>query len=286
MDGNPMKTPIPNTLARWACLAALGVATTLNSLASDDPNTVFLDGHDTAPGVYTCPLDIAASPSGEVYAVGYRWQETEDTSSASESVVLRSLDRGATWETATALDLDGAEFVTAMTDCAGNLYALTESPLELWRSAAQDQGANLRKITTFSEVLPGFVVYSVSTRSLAIDAAGNVFICGVRHASTTKPSSTLVRWVVAKGVPTTDGGFSWSLVDEYALDAKYDSQASGLAVRPSDNPDHPSEVWVRGTVKNKSGTSWRCVAARKVARRVHGKPRPPTPAMPLDTVLG
>ena len=227
------------------------VASATSTLSSDDPYTVFLDSD---PGVYTIPLDITASPSGEIYAVGFRWEELEDTWSPFESVVLRSLDEGATWETATALDLDGAEFVTAMTDRDGNLYVLSEGPVELWRSATQDQGANLRKITTFSEVLPEVVFYSEAVRSLAIDTAGNVFVCGRRYVSTTKPSARLSRWVVAKGTPTTGGGLSWSVVDDFALDAKYDASASGLAIRPSNVPGQPSEVWVRGTVVTKSGT--------------------------------
>jgi hypothetical protein len=245
-----MQTHVLKSLAPFACAAALCTAP-FADLHASDPNTVFLDSD---PNVYSVPLDIAASPSGVLYAVGPRWLELEDTWSPLENVVLRSLDRGATWETATAIALDSAEFVTAMTDRDGNLYVLSEGPVELWRSAAQDQGANLQKITTFSEVLPDFVVLSEAVRSLAIDAAGNVFVCGRRYVSATKPSARLSRWVVAKGTPTTGGGLSWSVVDDFVMDAKYDSSASGLAIRPSNDPGQASEVWVRGTVVTKSGT--------------------------------
>jgi hypothetical protein len=190
-----MQTHVLKSLAPFACAAALCTAP-FADLHASDPNTVFLDSD---PNVYSVPLDIAASPSGVLYAVGPRWLELEDTWSPLENVVLRSLDRGATWETATAIALDSAEFVTAMTDRDGNLYVLSEGPVELWRSAAQDQGANLQKITTFSEVLPDFVVLSEAVRSLAIDAAGNVFVCGRRYVSATKPSARLSRWGGSQG---------------------------------------------------------------------------------------
>lgn len=87
--------------------------------------------------------------------------------------------------------------------------------------------------------------------TLAADAAGNVFVAGYRPV--TSGRTTLARLMVVRGTPTAGGGLSWSVVDEFALDANYGSFANGLAVRPSTDPLAPSEIWVRGTAGGKSG---------------------------------
>lgn len=171
-----MKKPTPNTVAHWACLAVLGVATTLNSLAADDPNTVFLDPD---PSVYTGFWDIAGAPGGEVYAVGFVIENDDPA----YRVVLRSLDRGATWEMASVVTDSHGTLINAAVDGSGNLYVVTSGSGggtggEIWRSAAPDQGANLQRVTSFNSVLPSG--YRLRTETLAADALGNVYVGGYR----------------------------------------------------------------------------------------------------------
>jgi hypothetical protein len=227
--------------------ATLLVASATSTLCSDDPYTVFLDGRDSEPGIYTGFWDIAAGLSGQVYSVG--WIEDGDTTI--DKAVIRSLDRGepGTWEVSTALTDGGRTFFHATVDGLGNLYAMTGQggDEELWRST--EEGVNMQWLTTLKQVLP--TGYQLAWRSLAADAAGNVFVAGYRPVTIGR--TTLNRWMVAKGSPTSGGGLAWSVVDEFALDTKYGSFATGLAIRPPNNPSNPSEVWVRGTVGSKSG---------------------------------
>ncbi|MCW5551054.1 MAG: hypothetical protein KIS67_02690 [Verrucomicrobiae bacterium] len=242
-----MKTLIPKSLASFTCAAALFMAPLANLQASDDPNIVFLDSD---PSIYTGFWDIAGAPGGEVYAVGF---VIENDDPAYE-VVLRSLDRGATWDTASVVTDSHGTFINAAVDGGTNLYVVTSGSGggtggEVWRSAAPHQGANLRRVTTFNDVLPSG--YRLRTETLAADAAGNVFVAGYRPV--TSGRTTLARWMVARGTPTAGGGLNWSVVDEFTVDSKYGSFATGLAVRPSNDQSAPSEVWVRGTVGSKSG---------------------------------
>jgi hypothetical protein len=64
----------------------------------------------------------------------------------------------------------------------------------------------------------------------------------------------MVSCTTSRGIATSGGGLSWSVVDEFTLDTQYGSFSTGLAIRPSDDPSFPSEVWVRGTVGTKSGS--------------------------------
>jgi hypothetical protein len=223
------------------------VASATSTLCSDDPYTVFLDSRDSEPGVYTGFWDIAAGPSGQVYSVGF----IEDGDTLIDKAVIRSLDRGApgTWEVSTALTDGGRTFFHATVDGFGNLYAMAGygGDEELWRST--EEGVNMQWLTTLKQVLP--TGYQLAWRALAADAAGNVFVAGYRPVTTGR--TTLNRWIVARGIPTSSGGLAWSVVDEFALDATYGSYATGLAIRPSNHPSIPSEVWVRGTVGSKSG---------------------------------
>jgi hypothetical protein len=239
------------SLLQFTLGLALLVTTTLTTLASDDPYTVFLDGRNTAPGVNTLLWDITAGPAGQIYAVGIRSPDGSFNDEETENIVMRSLDRGATWETVTATAYDGKSFISAKVDRDGNLYAMRDyhNAAELWRSTAADQGANVQHLTTFSEEFPGFLV---TWKGMAVDAAGSVFVCGYRPV--TSGRTTLNRWMVAKGSSASGGGLSWAVVDEFALDTKYGSFATGVAIRPSDDPSIPSEVWVRGTVGTKSGS--------------------------------
>jgi hypothetical protein len=239
----PMKTLVPKSLATIACAATLCL-TPFANLHASDPYTVFLDPD---PSVYTGFWDIAAGLSGQVYSVG--WIEDGDT--VIDKAVIRSLDRGepGTWEISTAITDGGRTFFHATVDGLGNLYAMTGhgGDEELWRST--EEGVNMQWLATLSQVLPSG--YQLAWRSLAADAAGNVFVAGYRPV--TSGRTTLNRWMVAKGSPTSAGGLAWSVVDEFALDTKYGSFATGLAIRPSSNLLNPSEVWVRGTVGSKSG---------------------------------
>jgi hypothetical protein len=210
---------------------------------------VFLDPD---PDVYTGFWDIAAGPGGEIYGVGFIIEGDDPAYEA----VIRSLNRGATWETASVVTDSNGTFKNAAVDGSGNLYVMTSGSWdgvggEIWRSSALDQGANLQRVTAFNNVLPSG--YRLRPETLVADAAGNVFVAGYRTVTTTKPPSTLARWMVARGTPTAEGGLSWSVVDEFTLDTKYRSFATGLAVRPSNDPQAPSEVWVRGTAGSKSG---------------------------------
>jgi len=238
-----MKTRIPKPLAPFACAAALFMAPFANLLAFD-PYTVFLDSD---PGVYTGFCDIAAGPSGQVYSVGF----IEEGDAFIDKAVIRSLHRGApgTWEVATALTDGERTFFHAAVDGLGNLYAMAGygGDEEIWRST--EEGVNMQRITTLKQVLPAGS--QLPWRALAADAAGNVFVAGYRPVTTGR--TTLNRWMVARGIPTASGGLAWSVVDEFTLDSKYGSFATGLAIRPSSHPSIPSEVWVRGTVGSKSG---------------------------------
>jgi hypothetical protein len=241
-----MQTHVLKSLAPFACAAALCTAP-FADLHASDPNTVFLDPD---PSVYTGFWDIAAGPGGEVYVVGF---VIEGDDPAYE-VVLRSLDRGATWETASVVTDSNGTFINAAVDGAGNLFVITSGSGggtggEIWRSAASDQGASLQRVTTFNSVLPSG--YRLRTPTLAADAVGNVFVAGYRPVISGR--TTLARWMVARGTPNSGGGLNWSVVDEFTLDTKYGSFVTGLAIRPSSDPLSPSEVWVRGTSGSKSG---------------------------------
>ena len=238
-----MKTHALKPLAPFACAVALCTAPFVNLHASD-PYTVFLDPD---PSVYTGFWDIAAGPSDRVYSVGY----VEDGDTFIDKAVIRSLHRGApgTWEISTAVTDGGRTFFHATVDGFGNLYAMAGygGDEELWRST--EEGVNMQWITTLKQVLPAGS--QLAWRSLAADADGNVFVCGYRPL--TSGRTTLNRWMVARGIPTSSDGLAWSVVDEFTLDAKYGSFATGLTIRPSSNQSSLSEVWVRGTVGNKSG---------------------------------
>lgn len=118
-----MKTLIPKSLATVACAAALCLAPSANLHASD-PYTVFLDGRNTAPGVNTLLWDITAGPAGQIYAVGIRSPDGSFNDEDTENIVLRSLDRGTTWETVTTTPYDGKSLIGPKVDRDGNLYAM------------------------------------------------------------------------------------------------------------------------------------------------------------------
>ncbi len=242
-----MKAPILKSLARPACLAAaLGMAILIQPHAADGTTTLL---QERDPSVYVVPDDIVAGHDGLLYGVGIRAVGVGTDSEQWDTIVIRSLDRGETWEQSFSMPADPESFLNAAVDGAGNLYAMYGARgIELWRSEAADQGANLQSVTHFAEVLPAD--YYLVEQSLAADAAGNVFVCGRRPIKIGQ--KTYNRWMVAKGSPAA-AGLDWSVVDEFTLDSKYGSFATALAIRPSNDPLAPSEVWVRGTVGTKSG---------------------------------
>ncbi len=234
-----MKTHILKPLAPFACAVALCAGSTINTCAQDNWETVFPP--DAIPSSGLAMLtSIATSPGGHVFSGGWEYDMATDVTSA---ILVRSLDRGATWQETARIP--GYQFEKVSVGGEGTVYLLAASSSDtssgqLWRSIAANAGANLEPVAEFRSFL-GNQHY---VTDLAADGQGNVFICGAINVPSGRTS--VERWMVAKGVPNTTGGLDWSLVDQYTMDNKNNSSAQDIAIKPSTDLSAPAQIWVHG----------------------------------------
>jgi hypothetical protein len=138
---------------------------------------VFLDPD---PSVYTGFWDIAAGPGGEVYGVGF---VIEGDDPAYE-VVLRSLDRGDTWETASVAtyvgDTQGRRRSLAVGP-SGEVYDVGIATVALPKKQTESRWTTWRLAPGSStvEIVDQFAVSSAAY-NVAVDGLGRDYVHGGR----------------------------------------------------------------------------------------------------------
>lgn len=157
---------------------------------------------------------IQVAPSGEIWAAGLTG--TNQGAGGWVWLVRKSADGGDTWTTVDSLwgssvrearalgfGSSGATFVAG---AVGNVWTVRRST---------DDGASW---TTVDSYQAGN--YPSEAYGLAVDGAGNIYVAG--SAQSSKKGSYTDQWVVRR---SSDGGSTWSTVDNFTLESYRNYQA-------------------------------------------------------------
>ena len=178
-----------------------------------------VDDFIPSPGFPAKPTTVAADSLGNIYVGGYVY--TTPAGNEGQPVMRRSTDGGQTW---TTLDLPGS--AAALTTSPHGLFAVgsTDYWWTVWRST--NNGATWSTVDTFQ------LGWGTTARGIAADASGNLFVVGYAMFD-----SAPTRWIVRR---SSDGGTSWTTVDNYVSAAGNHSTAQAVTV------DNAGRLWVAG----------------------------------------
>lgn len=164
----------------------------------------------------TYPGGIAADFSGGVYAVGNPY----DGSGASHWTVRKSTDGGTTW---TGVDdvLDASANSAIYRPSVGlNVFGELQTGNDPWTSRkSNDSGSTWTNEDSFDLSSNGAQAVSAT-----VDLSGNIYAAGFAS-----DSGDVSHWIVRK---STDGGATWSTVDDFQVSSSQGSSANSIGTDP------------------------------------------------------
>lgn len=184
---------------------------------------------------------LALGPLGEVYAAGLYGRDW---------TVVRSLDRGLSWQTVDTFNLSGAAEMTVRgmaTDPAGAVYVIGSASysrgVPQWivrKGVNSGTGMAWRTVDTYvvSKNLGAFAKAIAVKRSPIPGNAPEIYVGG------TGQSASGQTWIVRRSL---DGGANWSVLDFYPSGG-FDGGAMTIAVAPD------GAVYTSGQDRTVSGT--------------------------------
>lgn len=168
---------------------------------------------------------IIFSGSGNIFVAGYG----TDSSSVTHWIIRKSTDNGSTWSTVNDYNFSATKNSNSYgiaNDSTNNLFsvgtALDTSNRNHWIvHKSSDDGATWSTVNDYSLVKGGPAYGSV----IAKDISGNLYSAGSAVVS------SVYHWIVRK---STDGGNTWSFIDNYNLTSQ-SSVASSLTIDAASN---------------------------------------------------
>jgi hypothetical protein len=271
-----MKPPVtlvrrPTQVILALCLALFLSATTLQAQAWET-----IDDAEGATGeaVYQTTVDSA----GNIFAAGYM----RDAAQRFHAVIMKSSDRGATWETVvdypavndvgapngpfavftsiTSADVGGERHLVA-TGMNRRVSSPTLGLSALWLTIrSRDGGATWETLDEYAH--PDY--NSSLPRDMAMDANGNLYMVTLASGAQTGTGNS--HWLIRKGLATA-GGMVWSMVGDFSYPDGYDPDHGYEADGPTGVTCVGSSVFVVGgggktwTVRKSSngGSTWQVV---------------------------
>ncbi len=232
-------------------------------LASGDHGSTWWNVLDDAsPDWYTdFSGGIAADAFGNVYVAGM----LSDTNSVQSDrwIVRRSADGGVTWTAADSFAMGTVGAIpsspTAITtDAAGNVYVVGRS-----RASGQIVWTVRKGVggTSFSTVDQGPIASFGRPQAVFAHPTAGIFVAGATRVTVKNVTSDV--WLVRR---STDGGATWSNVDNFQLSSSRAASAMGIGADASGNlyvvgsGNGPSNIshWIVRKSTN-GGTSWTTV---------------------------
>jgi hypothetical protein len=207
---------------------------------------------DTGEGVYAITSDSA----GNLFAAGYMRDATERY----HAIILKSSDRGSTWET--VVDYPAETDLSAPNGAAAAFRTITAADVGGERHLVATgfyrrvnrQGYTAQWLTIRSkdggttwETLDEYVhptFYPSLPRDIAIDTNGNIYLVTLAKEGTAGTGNS--RWLIRKGLATA-GGMTWSMVGDFAYVDGYESAHGFDADGPSGVTCVGSSVFVVGS---------------------------------------
>lgn len=177
---------------------------------------------------------------GNVYVVGYAMDSTDQE----HWIVRKSADRGASWTTVEDFQLisgKGSIGLGLLSQPSGGLisvgYALGVTAFEWVVRRSLDAGTTW----TTPERFQLAVDKTASANAITQDSGGTTYVMGLAS-----DDSNVYHWLVRK---STDGGATWSTVDDYNAASGKDASAEGGAF------DQSGALYVTGNATNGSDIS-------------------------------
>jgi hypothetical protein len=173
--------------------------------------------------------DMAVSSTGALFTAGLEGTLTNHQLN-DHWLVRRSVDGGTTWSTVDQFSLGGAQAGASgiASDAAGNLYAVgfacpagtTAGNWVVRRS--QDGGTTWSTVDSFAA--------DGGANGVFVHPTAGIFVAGTTRTGGKK--GDINRWVIRR---STNGGTTWTNVDAYQLDQKYESAAHSLGIDAAGN---------------------------------------------------
>jgi hypothetical protein len=204
---------------------------------------------------------IHVAPSGAIYAAGIAG--TNQAAAGFAWVVRRSSDGGTTWTTVDSVWSNNtiSEATAIGTTPSGGIFVVGRVA-DVWSvRRSTDGGASWTTVDSYEQSGMFSEAYGV-----AVDGTGTLYVAGVAQASSQNSYSD--QWVVRR---STDGGSTWTTLDNYTLESYSIPQRpvawpTGITLAPSGSvfvcgfqvTSNGSLLWLvrEGTPGTKDAISW------------------------------